>query len=117
MMKEHNKIFPRWTDQHQLAFDEIKKAMVSCKCLMMIDYGLMPDHKIFVTTDVSDYQSGAVLSFGKAWEIAHPVTFDSMTFKGAELNYPVHEKEMLMIIYALQKWHSDLVGVPFFFLH
>lgn len=36
-----------------------------------------------------------------------------MTFKGAELNYPVHENEMLAIIHALQKWHADLVGVPF----
>lgn len=32
---------------------------------------------------------------------ARPVAFDSMTFKGAELNYPVHEKELLAIIHAL----------------
>ena len=36
-----------------------------------------------------------------------------MTFKGAELSYPVHEKEMLAIIHALQKWQADLVGSPF----
>jgi len=36
-----------------------------------------------------------------------------MTFKGAELNYPVHEKEMLAIIRALKKWRSDLIGIPF----
>jgi hypothetical protein len=35
-----------------------------------------------------------------------------MTFKGAELNYPVHEKEMLAIIRALDKWRSDLIGIP-----
>jgi hypothetical protein len=35
-----------------------------------------------------------------------------MTFKGAELNYPVHEKEMLAIICDLDKWRSDLIGVP-----
>ena len=35
-----------------------------------------------------------------------------MTFKGAELNYLVHEKEMLAIICALDKWCSDLIGVP-----
>ena len=39
---------------------------------------------------------------------------DSMTFKKAELNYPVHEKEMLVIIRALKKWHVDLLGLPFF---
>jgi hypothetical protein len=35
-----------------------------------------------------------------------------MTFKGAELNYPVHEKEMLAIICAPNKWCSNLIGVP-----
>ena len=36
-----------------------------------------------------------------------------MTFKGAELNYPVHEKEMLAIIRVLKRWCSDLIGTPF----
>ena len=78
-----------------------------------IDLNKLSTHKIFVTTDASDYCSGAVLSFGETWESAKPVAFDSMTFKAAELNYPVHEKEMLAIIRALKKWRSDLVGVPF----
>jgi hypothetical protein len=112
-MKECNKNFPDWTERHETAFTKIKEAVVSRECLTTIDFDLMPDHKIFVTTDASDFQSGAVLSFGLSWETARPVAFDSMTFKGAELNYPVHEKEMLAIIRALQKWWSDLVGVPF----
>lgn len=37
-----------------------------------------------------------------------------MTFKGSELNYPVHEKELLAIIRALKKWQIDLLGSPFF---
>lgn len=36
-----------------------------------------------------------------------------MTFKGAELNYPMHEKEMLAIIRALKKWQSDLFSCSF----
>lgn len=35
-----------------------------------------------------------------------------MTLKGAQLNYLVHEKEMLAIIHALTKWQTDLLGVP-----
>ena len=69
-----------------------------------IDFGKMPEYKIFVTMDASDKCSGAVLSFGSSWETARPVTFDSMTFKGAELNYPVHEKELLAVIRVLKKW-------------
>ena len=37
-----------------------------------------------------------------------------MTFKKAELNYPVHEKEMLAVIRALKKWCVNLLGSPFF---
>jgi hypothetical protein len=40
------------------------------------------------------------------------VAFDSVALKDAQLNYPVHEKELLAIIRALQKWHSDLLSTP-----
>lgn len=39
--------------------------------------------------------------------------FNSMQLKGAELNYPVHEKELLAIIRALKKWRMDLMGSNF----
>ena len=108
-----DKTFPPWLPRHQEAFDAIKQLVVSRECLTTIDYSKMPDCKIFVTTDASDYRSGAVLAFGPSWETARPVAFDSMTFKGAELNYPVHEKELLAIIHALKRWRADLIGVPF----
>ena len=109
---EANCSFPMWTSKHQFAFEAIKAIVVSHDCLMTIDHS-DTTQKIFITTDASDVWSGVVLSFGKTWETAHPVAFDSMTFKGAELNYPVHEKEMLAIIRALWKWRADLVGLPF----
>jgi hypothetical protein len=37
-----------------------------------------------------------------------------MQLKDAEKNYPVHEKELLAIICALKKWHSDLLGTHFY---
>jgi hypothetical protein len=55
-----------------------------------------------------------VLSFGPTWETARPVAFDSTTLKDAEVNYPVHEKELLAVIRALKKWKFDLLGCPFF---
>jgi hypothetical protein len=33
-----------------------------------------------------------------------------MQLREAELNYPVHEKELLAIIRALKKWHVELLG-------
>ena len=54
-----------------------------------------------------------MLSFGPTWETARPVAFDSMQLKGAELNYPIHEKELLAILRALKKWRADLLGMTF----
>ena len=112
--KESERNFPPWVLKYQHAFDAIKTIVTSRDCLTTIDFTQMPENKISVTTDASDKCSGAVLSFGPSWESARPVAFDSMTFKNAELNYPVHEKELLAIIRALKKWHVDLLGSPFF---
>jgi hypothetical protein len=111
--KESDLEFPEWTIAHQTAFDGIKGLVISSDCLTVIDHTKMPENRIFVTTDASDFQSGAMLSFGPTWETSCPVAFDSKPFKNAELNYPVHEKELLAIIRALHKWRSDLLGVPF----
>ena len=92
-----DKAFPKWTTEHQHAFDSIKWLATSTECLTTIDPALMPDYKIFVTTDASDFGSGTVLSFGPSYNEARPVAYDSRSFKGADLNYPVHEKELLAI--------------------
>ena len=73
----------------------------------------MPGHKIFVTTDASDTGSGALLAFGPTYETVRPVAYDSRAFKGVEMNYPVHGKELLAIIRALAKWQTDLLGYTF----
>ncbi|KAF7339146.1 Reverse transcriptase-RNase H-integrase [Mycena venus] len=111
--KECDKNFPLWTNTHQTAFDEIKKIVLGADCLTTIDHENPGDNKIFVTCDASDRRSGAVLSWGPTWESARPVAFDSMSFKKAELNYPVHEKELLAIMRALHKWCVDLIGSSF----
>lgn len=111
--KEFKTQFPTWNDEMNVAFESIKKLVVSRECLTVIDHDDTTGNKIFVTTDASDWRTGAVLSFGLTWETARPVAFDSMQLKGAELNYPVHEKELLGIIRALKKWRMDLMGCEF----
>jgi len=112
--KESRKLFPEWTTEHQNAFDTIKALVVSADCLMTIDHENPHDNKIFVTCDASDWRTGATLSFGPTWELSRPVAFDSMQLKGAEKNYPVHEKELLAIIRTLKKWRADLLGTHFY---
>ena len=112
--KECTKTFPPWNDKLQIAFDKIKQIVLSSECLTVIHHDKLQSNNIYVTTDASDRCTGAVLSFGPTWETARPVAFDSSTLKDAELNYPVHEKELLAIIRAVQKWKYDLLGNPFF---
>lgn len=40
----------------------------------------------------------------------YPVGFYSESLRGAELNYPIHDKELLAIIRALEVWRSELIG-------
>jgi RNase H-like domain found in reverse transcriptase/Integrase zinc binding domain/Reverse transcriptase (RNA-dependent DNA polymerase) len=112
--KASEKNFPAWDSHFQSAFDKIKDIIISRECLTVIDHSKLDTNKIFLTTDASDHSSGAVLSFGTNWETARPVAFDSSSFKEAELNYPVHEKELLAVIRGIRKWRSDLLGTTFF---
>jgi len=105
--------WPGWTSEHQTAFDAIKRLVTSRDCLTTIDHDNLGENKIFVTCDASDWRTGAMLSVGPTQQTARPVAFDSMQLRSAQLNYPVHEKELLAIVRALKKWHIELLGTPF----
>jgi hypothetical protein len=40
------------------------------------------------------------------------VAYYSKTMILAEINYPIHDKEMLAIIQALEAWRPELEGTP-----
>ncbi|OJT03284.1 Transposon Tf2-1 polyprotein, partial [Trametes pubescens] len=105
--------FPEWSPKHQSAFEAIKQLVCSRECLTVIDHQNLGDNRIFVSCDASDLRTGAMLSYGPSLETARPVAFESAQLRAAELNYPVHEKELLAIVRALKKWRVDLLGVPF----
>ncbi|OJT04974.1 Transposon Ty3-G Gag-Pol polyprotein [Trametes pubescens] len=111
--KEAELMFPAWSAEHQVAFESIKQLVCSRECLTVIDHDALETNRIFVSCDASDLQTGAMLSFGPSLETARPVAFESAQLRAAELNYPVHEKELLAIVRALKKWRVDLLGVPF----
>jgi RNase H-like domain found in reverse transcriptase len=65
---------------------------------------------LVVKTDTSDYALGAILSTFDASGELHPVAFHSRMFSGAELNYDVHDKELLAIFEAFKHWRHYLEG-------
>ena len=73
----------------------------------------MTDCPIVVETNASDYALAVILSLQEPNGELHPVTFLSRTFTLAELNYDVHNKELLAIYEAFNAWHHYLKGSTF----
>jgi len=63
-----------------------------------------------VETDASDYALAAILSIMTKDNEIHPVAFHSRTFSALELNYDVHDKELLAIFEAFKMWQHYLEG-------
>ena len=62
-----------------------------------------------IMCDASDYAIGAVLGQTKDKK-HHAIAYASKTLTGAQLNYATTEKELLAVVYAIDKFRSYLVG-------
>ncbi|KIN99401.1 hypothetical protein M404DRAFT_30459 [Pisolithus tinctorius Marx 270] len=100
-----------WDDTCQVVFDVLKEAFTTAPILMFPDQ----DWRFQLETDTSDYATGAVLSVECNDGLWRPVAYSSHSLSGAELNYTVHNKEMLAIICALEQWHHCLEATPYQF--
>ncbi|MBW0503442.1 hypothetical protein O181_043157 [Austropuccinia psidii MF-1] len=69
-----------------------------------------PSLPTIVETDASDYALGAVLSqvndSGK-----NPIAFYSCKLLPAELNYEIHDKELLGIVWTFKRWRAFLLSL------
>jgi hypothetical protein len=95
-----------WGEEHQKAFDELKRLLMTTPVLHLFD----PDLPCTVETDASKYALGAVLSQpGKDGRL-HPVAFHSRKFIAAETRYSTGDQELLAIVDALKHWRHYLEG-------
>ncbi|MBW0506771.1 hypothetical protein O181_046486 [Austropuccinia psidii MF-1] len=69
-----------------------------------------PSLAAIVETDASDYALGALLSQMKD-SGKHPIAFDSCKLLPAEMNYEIHDKELLGIVWALGCWRAFLFSL------
>jgi len=95
-----------FTDECHSAFEALKKAFTTAPVLTH----WIPDTQITVETDASDYALTAVLSIMTSNGELHPIAFHSQTFSAPELNYDVHDKEVLAIFEAFKRWRHYLEG-------
>ena len=93
------------TPQFKMAFKCLKNAFTRAPILRHFD----PELPIQLETDASDFAIGAVLSqpHEGRW---HPVAFMSRKFIPAEINYEIHDKELLAIVDAFKVWRHYLAG-------
>jgi hypothetical protein len=89
-----------WNDVTQQAFKQLKVAMILQPILQHFD----PDRPLTLETDAVDYAIWAVCSQPDASNVLHPLAHFSRKLRDAELNYDVHDKELLAIVKALDKW-------------
>ncbi|MBW0572493.1 hypothetical protein O181_112208 [Austropuccinia psidii MF-1] len=87
-------------------FNQLKEALTTDPILSHFN----PSLPTIVETDASDYALGAVMSqasdSGKC-----TIAFDSRKIIPEELNYEIHDKELLGIVWALKHWRAFLLSL------
>ena len=96
-----------WTNQCEQAFQELKKRFTTAPILAHFD----PNVEAIVETDASDFALGGVLSQRKQETgKLHPIAFHSRKFSPAEINYEIHDKELLAVVDCFKVWRRYLEG-------
>jgi hypothetical protein len=95
-----------WTDEQQSAFDSVKASLQSAPILALPDFS-----KTFhVVCDASKLAIGCALMQHDDEGHERVISYQSRQLKPAERNYPVHDKELLAMKYALVKFRVYLMG-------
>jgi transposase InsO family protein len=95
-----------WTTEAERAFVELKGRFTSAPVLAHFD----PARPAIIETDASDFALGAILSQRDDHNQLHPVAFHSRKFTPAEINYEIHDKELLAVVDAFKYWRRYLEG-------
>jgi hypothetical protein len=83
------------------AFETLKKAITSAPIIQPLDWSLPFE----IMCDASDFDVGAVLGQCKDKK-HHAIAYASKTLIGPQLNYATTEKELLAVVFAIDKFRS-----------
>jgi len=90
----------RWTPEAELVFKELKNRFTTAPILAHFN----PQSPVIVETDALDFALGAILSQRDHENRLHPVAFHSRKFSRMEINYEIHDKELLAIVDSFKHW-------------
>jgi len=95
-----------WNQEAEAAFRELKNRFTTAPILAHFN----PQKPVIIETDASDFALGAVLSQRNNEGWLHPVAFHSRKFQPAEINYEIHDKELMAIVDAFKHWRRYCEG-------
>ena len=90
-----------WEDGKEKAFSEVKHLVTQAPILAYYS----PDKELVIQCDASSRGLGAVLL-----QESRPLAYASRALTDAETRYATIEKEMLAVVFALEKWHQFAYG-------
>lgn len=90
-----------WSENQEQSFNTIKQLI--CKASTLSYYN--PNKELTLENDASEYGLGSVLT-----QEGRPLAFASRSLSDTERRYAQIEKEMLAIVYGLEKFHHYVYG-------
>jgi hypothetical protein len=93
-----------WNEEATSAFSLLKQALITAPVLTLPDFS----KKFVVETDASGKGIGAVLM-----QDQHPIAYISKSLGPRQQALSVYERELLAIVYVVQKWGAYLSHAPF----
>jgi hypothetical protein len=96
----------RWLTSQQDAFNDVKRSLQEAPILALPNY----DKPFHVVCDASKFAIGCALMQHDDDNNERVVSYQSRQLKSAETRYPVHDKELLAMKYALVKFRVYLMG-------
>lgn len=97
-----------WTSEAEVAFEKIKQLISNAPVLISPNF----DEPFFIQTDASAVALGAVL-FQERNGREHPVAYASRALTTAEQKYSATERELLGIIFGIEKFRGYIEGTQF----
>ncbi|CAN6679072.1 unnamed protein product [Malus baccata var. baccata] len=94
-----------FTKECKASFNQLKELLTTAPIIVPPDWSLPFE----LMCDASDYALGAVLGQRKDKK-PHVIYYASRTLNDAQLNYSTTEKELLAVVFALDKFRSYLIG-------
>jgi hypothetical protein len=95
-----------WTPDMEKAFVDLKERFTTAPILTHYS----PERQCIVETDASDFALGAVISQKSSDDKLHPIAYHSRKFSPAEINYEIHDKELLAVVDFFKIWRKYLEG-------